>query len=401
MKKFLAILFSSLISFNLISANTELSQQAAFDATMKEIDLGGLALQYQKLDNLEATATSLADLLLMNAANSKIPQFQLELFSKTLHEIIKKANLNEIKSIGASVKQINNSTFISKSFILTADNPQGVLYDAIGRVNRPFNYLNIVPENAILAGSSHIDMAVIYNSIYNNYLKNDPMASQYIQLLEMQLGMPFADFMKSLSGEYVYFATTEITENNVSLQGLIRIPDNNGNLTKFLKTLLQTEDNIVNLPIREADGMVAPILVFGNKSVIISTNQIALNQSIKAQDSGKNIRTIAKFAEYGKYLANNGISQFYLALDDSSVQLLNSLLISNNINEKFEPIYLTTESTVQKNGYKSIAVSSFNMASIDEMIALQSAIIQGAIAAQTLQEDADSGDAEDDDFEVE
>ncbi len=401
MKKFLAILFSILISFNLISANTELSQQTAFDATMKEIDLGGLALQYQKLDNLEATATSLADLLLMNAANSKIPQFQLELFSKTLHEIIKKANLNEIKSIGASVKQINNSTFISKSFILTADNPQGVLYDAIGRVNRPFNYLNIVPENAILAGSSHIDMAVIYNSIYNNYLKNDPMASQYIQLLEMQLGMPFADFMKSLSGEYVYFATTEITENNVSLQGLIRIPDNNGNLTKFLKTLLQTEDNIVNLPIREADGMVAPILVFGNKSVIISTNQIALDQSIKAQDSGKNIRTIAKFAEYGKYLANNGISQFYLALDDSQVQLLNSLLISNNINEKFEPIYLTTESTVQKNGYKSIAVSSFNMASIDEMIALQSAIIQGAIAAQTLQEDADSGDAEDDDFEVE
>ena len=401
MKKFLAILFSSLISFNLISANTELSQQTAFDATMKEIDLGGLALQYQKLDNLEATATSLTDLLLMNAANSKIPQFQLELFSKTLHEIIKKANLNEIKSIGASVKQINNSTFISKSFILTADNPQGVLYDAIGRVNRPFNYLNIVPENAILAGSSHIDMAVIYNSIYNNYLKNDPMASQYIQLLEMQLGMPFADFMKSLSGEYVYFATTEITENNVSLQGLIRIPDSNGNLTKFLKTLLQTQENIVNLPIREADGMVAPILVFGNKSVIISTNQIALDQSIKAQDSGKNIRTIAKFAEYGKYLANNGISQFYLALDDSSVQLLNSLLISNNINEKFEPIYLTTESTVQKNGYKSIAVSSFNMASIDEMIALQSAIIQGAIAAQTLQEDADSGDAEDDDFEVE
>ncbi|MBQ9788495.1 MAG: hypothetical protein IJW31_02700 [Lentisphaeria bacterium] len=401
MKKFLAILFSSLISFNFVNANTELSQQTAFDATMKEIDLGGLALQYQKLDNLEATATSLADLLLMNAANSKIPQFQLELFSKTLHEIIKKANLNEIKSIGASVKQINNSTFISKSFILTADNPQGVLYDAIGRVNRPFNYLNIVPENAILAGSSHIDMAVIYNSIYNNYLKNDPMASQYIQLLEMQLGMPFADFMKSLSGEYAYFATTEITENNVSLQGLIRIPDNNGNLTKFLKTLLQTEDNIVNLPIREADGMVAPILVFGNKSVIISTNQIALDQSIKAQDSGKNIRTIAKFAEYGKYLANNGISQFYLALDDSQVQLINSLLISNNINEKFEPIYLTTESTVQKNGYKSIAVSSFNMASIDEMIALQSAIIQGAIAAQTLQEDADSDDSEDDDFEVE
>lgn len=378
MKKFLCSIIVSAAAIPMIFASQTLTQEQIFDATIKEVDMGGIALQYQNLEDLNSVINSLFEMFSTAAAMQEDPmkKMQIEMGLNAIRQIVQQANFDSIQSYAASIKKVNDNTFINKSFILTDNNPQGGLYDFIGKSNQPFQYLNIVPENALLAVASQIDLGTIYNSIYNNNLKNNPMVGQYIPMLEMQLGMPMADFMKSISGEYVAFATTAIADSEVTLQGLVRIPDNSGALTKFLQMLLGTQESVVMLPPNQNNPMIAPVIAFAEKSVIVASNQLALNQSIQAQDSKKNITANPIFAESNKYLSGNGLSQLYFVLDEAQVQLINSAFISLGLEMNLKPIYLVSESTFTGNGYKTVAVSSFNLASPKDILAFQLALMK-------------------------
>jgi hypothetical protein len=290
-----------------------------------------------------------------------------------------------MQSVAASVKKINDNTYLNKSFIYTGKNPAGVLYDIVGRENKDFNYLKIVPENAVFACAAHVDMGLVYNALYNDVLKNNPMFVQYIPLLEMQLGMSLADFMKTLSGEYVSFVTTAITDAGVSAQFLIRIPDGAGNLSRFLKMALGTQESVVQLPANQQNPNIVPVIAFADKSIVFATNNIAIAQSIEAESSGKNILTNANFAPYRKYIKNSGLSQTFLALDQTQMQLLNSFFVASDVNFELKPAFAIIESQVTETGFKVVMPCSFNLASPADILEAQLALIKSASNIDKLQ----------------
>ena len=383
MKKFFVGMIMSVASLAMVFANNALSQEELFEATIKEVDMGGLSLQYQNVDDLESIAMAFVEVSAFSNvnANAKINsnpmvKMQVDLAINTLKEVLKKANLNAMQSMAGSVKRVGEDTYLNKTFIYTGANPAGALYDIIGRENKSFDYLKIVPENAVFAFSTHVNMGVIYDALYNNVLKNNPMAVQYIPLLEMQLGMPLADFMKSLSGEYTGFATVAINADDVLPQALIRIPDNAGVLSNFLKMMLGTQEKMVQLPANPKHPSIAPVIVFAEKSIIVATDNATLTQSVEAETSGKNITTNANFAPYKEYLQNSGLSQMFFALDQTQMQLINSLFIVNDINYELKPIFAIVESQVTNDGYKTVMPCSFNLASPAKIFKLQSALVR-------------------------
>ena len=379
MKKFFIGVVVSIVALTNVFADNGLSQEKLFNATIKEVDMGGVSLQYQKLENLEAAVLSLIELSMMSdkqAALNPMAQVQLALAMNSLKGMVKKANLNAIQSVAASIKNVNDNTYLNKAFIYTGNQPTGLLYDIMGRENKGFNYLKIVPEDAVFACTAHVDMGLVYNALYNGVLKNNPMVAQYIPLLEMQFGMPLADFMKTLSGEYVSFVTTAITETGVSAQYLIRIPDNAGNLSNFLKMVLGTQEAVVQLPANQQNPNIAPVIVFAEKSIIVATNKLAIAQSMEAENSGKNILTNANFAPYREYIQNNGLSQCFVALDQTQMQLLNSLLVASDVNYSFKPAFAIIETQVTEDGYKVVMPSSFNLASPADILATKAALMK-------------------------
>ena len=156
MKKFLCSIIVSAAAIPMIFASQTLTQEQIFDATIKEVDMGGIALQYQNLEDLNSVINSLLEMFSTAAAMQEDPmkKMQIEMGLNAIRQIVQQANFDSLKSYAASIKKVNDNTFINKSFILTDNNPQGGLYDFIGKSNQPFQYLNIVPENALLAVAS-------------------------------------------------------------------------------------------------------------------------------------------------------------------------------------------------------------------------------------------------------
>lgn len=380
MRKFMAVMGFAVLSLCALNANDKLlGQEELYSATIKEVDLGGTTLNYQNIQGLDGYVNSIVDMIANLAAQNQsedpMAKMQMEMVVKVLKDVIKYANLSEMQSYAVSNKTMAKDLYANKSFVYTGVNPKGLLYDIMGRQNAKFQYLNIVPEDALFAHVSHVDMAKIYAGVVE-ILKESPQNIQAIQIAELQLGMSLADLMSSMSGEYVTFATAGVAGEELSAQALIRVPDQSGKLTQLLKRLMGIQGDVFEFPVdKNLPSFLKPLIAFSDKSVIIASNSIALNESVAAVESKKNIANSEKFAKYTNGLTDSGISCTYFALNENHLSVINSLLISSGQNIGNDPICFYQLSTVIPSGYKCQANSSF---SIDPM---KSAIFTQAILA--------------------
>ena len=79
MKKFLCSIIVSAAAIPMIFASQTLTQEQIFDATIKEVDMGGIALQYQNLEDLNSVINSLFEMFSTAAAMQEDPMKKMQI----------------------------------------------------------------------------------------------------------------------------------------------------------------------------------------------------------------------------------------------------------------------------------------------------------------------------------
>lgn len=153
------------------------TDKAVFDRTMKELDTGGLVLNYK---NAKETAKFIRELVQLALGQCDPSECDAEKVGKIADELFTESGLSSVQSYGSSVSR-NGDIYTFKSFVATDSPRDGLIWDLVGE-NKPVPELfQYVPQHAILAVGGTVRLKPAYDRVMKLLEKHLP-PSEYKDL---------------------------------------------------------------------------------------------------------------------------------------------------------------------------------------------------------------------------
>ncbi len=367
-KIFLPVLLAGSAVFGAVEAKP-LSDAELFNATVKNVDMGGKELKYNNLHGLKDVLGQFISVVTASLASS--PDFarnqQAQLGLMALTQFLDISGIDSVQAYAQSVKATGNGNGRVRTFMYTGANPQGLYFDLSPRQNRSFAMLKNIPCSAdgMVAMGCFIDFNAAWKGLKKNAVPGTQAGALPI-ILEMQYeqttGKKLSKLLRSISGEYQVIARAYMGKNGTDISGdiYISIPDSSGALTALLKknlvSTLQAGKNGVMLLPRTPDmpDFVAPRIEFVPGRIIVASNSITAN-ACKDNSCKFDSAPLLRAMPQGKGTGYIAVSVLQKSLD----MITAAFPQMANLMKKSGGIQINAASFVTPEGYGSTADMNF------------------------------------------
>ncbi len=361
------------------------SDEAVFNSTVKQVDMGGTYLNYVNQAEIAKMIRQFADALLKSGmVKDNMDPEQLDIVTAAVNIGLRLVGLEAYKAQAISAKsetaQFGDPMYFYKTFLYTGTEPQGVFFDMSPRSNKPFTKLQMVPANARLAFGGHITPAAAWDKIAREFGKEtNPQLKSIPNMLTAQLAVNYKidlpELLKSISGEYFVVITSSGTVKEPVFQLMVVLPDKNGVLGNLLKANIPPEFiklNETTYMVPRMPGFpdwLAPQILLGEHDITLVTNI----EILQATEAAKNNGLLKTSEAFLKGIPQEGIGYFYL---DINQQLIDSLINIAEAGEMSEIVSslpkprLFGASFLSDEGYNVYARSNISYIQIQTLIPL-------------------------------
>ncbi len=361
------------------------SDEAIFNSTVKQVDMGGTYLNYVNQTEIAKMVRQFADALLKSSmVKDNMEPEQLELITASVNVGLRLVGLEAYKAQAISAKsetaQFGAPMYFYKTFLYTGAEPQGIFFDLAPRSNKPFTKLQMVPANARLAFGGHITPAAAWEKIVREFDKEtDPLLKSVPNTLTATLSMKhkvdLLELLKSVSGEYFVVITSSGTVEKPVFQLMAVLPDQNGVLGNLLKAnippefikLNETTYMVPRTP--EFPDWFAPQILLGEHDITLVTNI----EILQATEAAKNNGLLKTSEAFLKGIPQEGIGYFYLDINKQLIDSLLNMAEAGNMNEIVSSLpspRLFGASFLSDEGYNVYARSNISYVQIQTLIPL-------------------------------
>lgn len=331
------------------------NQREIFNRTVKHLDEGGLALQYQNLENLEKQLITLLDIGSQSQANDPMRQMML----KNLFTVIKTMNFNDFQAIGSSSKRIAPDLYANKFFLTVKPDAAGALCALPAKKNMRFRYAADLPGNTVFAAGAYLD--------WNNFLKTLEKNAQskeeinnFSVMFEQLAGVKMQAVAESLAGEF--FGAVYRGNKKNEFHFIAMIPDRKDVFKSlavryFGPALKRYSDGSFSweMPVAASDFGSGITVYFAQKQVVIYNSNAPLSQLLNGKGQLKRLSALQP--RLFSFLNNFSGSSFMVLnlnprdfADDAPARTYSCVSVC-----KYMP-----------DGYLTEALSNFNLQNISE-----------------------------------
>ncbi len=394
-KFFLPALLAGSAVFGAVEAKP-LSDAELFNATVKNVDMGGKELKYNNLHGLKDVLGQFISVVTASLASypdfARNPQAQLGLMALT--QFLDISGIDSVQAYAQSVKATGNGNGRVRTFMYTGANPQGLYFDLASRQNRSFAMLKNIPCSAdgMVAMGCFIDFNAAWKGLKKNVVPGSQAGALPI-MLEMQYeqttGQKLSTLLRSISGEYQVIARAYMEKNGTDISGdiYISIPDSSGALTALLQKHLKAGKNGVMLFPRTPDmpDFVAPRIEFAPGRIIVASSSITAN-ACKDNSCKFDSAPLLKAMPQGK-----GTGYIAVSVPQKSLDMITAAFPQMaNLVKKSGGIQINAVSFVTPEGYGSTADMNFvpdSLSAAGTVMGLQLNLLQPALEKIQTQKD--------------
>lgn len=330
---------------------------AKFNATVKNVDMGGEMLVYEDM--------SVYDSLL----NDKLPKvlniaFKGEEFAPTVdaavQSVLKLLNFTAFKAMAMSSVETEPGIYCCKAFSLIDMQAKSILLDPAWK-NIRLDWQDL-PADTRIALKSQINLGHIWNMVYSEAVNStDPQIKSLAMMADSlkQQGIDIHALMASINGDLELLVTGTGPEN-VGIK--LVLPDKNGAVSALLKGFMPPQQN---------NTAVFPTPI-GNIQIIYGSGKItAVTKPELLQKPAQSLISLPRYQKYASIVPADGVA--YMIVDIPQ-EVLN--LVKTNVNEpKFSEIFdllvkpfsMICVSVVQNDGAKNVIASNFSIANVTQL----------------------------------
>lgn len=359
-----------------------------FTETIFRVDTGGLLLNYRDCESepfdFIGVSRKLVELNFESGdRNRQAVLAGIEVIESSLRIL----NPGAIRAWAFSCRRENDAdsgepVFLSRMFLNTGDDPEGLLYDLWGRKNRDFTFTGSIPASALVAVDLHLEPGNIWRLAKKAMLTSgNPILGGVPGSVEtacsVAFGIQLPDLLDSLDGEYL-FLVLEGTKT-LPVRFLVSVPDNSG----LLATLLRERSGSVGWS-ATADGWKMPEssdLPHLAPEIVLQTNRVLLisdRSALSELESGERLVDSGKFRFCRKALPDEGRAVFWLRIDLKELAAVTGSKELEALGESFGPWICCGGFRCADDGYAMTLRSNF----IPD--GMQQKMTQGAILAGML-----------------
>lgn len=259
------------------SETTQESEQKLFQSTIQHVDMGGLSLSYQNTTLLNKQLRQLLKQFAAFAESRQDPQTAF-LF-QAAEQCLNISGLGSLNAVATSLKSettASETTYATRIYWNTGNNPQGLLYTLIGRQNQPFTLWQMIPDNATYAAGGHIDFTAAWRQ-FSTQCAASPELTALPELARKQFtkfsGQNLDALLHSISGEYLLAGRGRPRHGD---SGLFSMPDRAGSMLALLKKGLGWDLHIApdgSMQIQTAAGH-PPLQIVAQDGRLIISNSV-------------------------------------------------------------------------------------------------------------------------------
>ena len=221
------------ISLSALGAN---NSEAAFNATIKHLDMGGETLYYQNASGLHELVNNTIPKIVTIATQDMPESAEKSAIINGVNSLIKLINISAFKASGLSSKEIAPGLYDLKLFTLLDRSQKSILFQPVTAA-KPLAWRNL-PADTVLAFAGKIDLGYVWQMIYQEMLNNpDPMIKMFAAQIEplKQSGIDVNAMLNSIRGELKF---TVSASDMQSYAISVIIPDADGAVSAFMKRQL-------------------------------------------------------------------------------------------------------------------------------------------------------------------
>jgi|GEM_PF-5645920 hypothetical protein len=331
MKKFMGWI-PAVLALLALNLHAQLDEEV-FKATMKEVDSGGIYLNYVNQTGIGQNLNRAIDGVMQSGilqGTSDDQNAQILSAVKLALRLISLESYKAQATSGVTEKaQAGDSMYFYKSFLYTGSEPQGLAFDLVPRRNQPFAMLKDIPYNTRLAVGGHITPDAAWQKIAlelsrepNPQFKNFP--AFFEALFEQQTQVKLSELLKSIEGEYTILITSSGTPNEPVFRLMAAVTDKDGMLGKLLKAKLppnfqRAGDSVIQFPpLPDAPGWIEPKLLIENGKITLVSHPDVLAEIKTAETTG----LLKSSADFAKGIPQEGLGYLYLDINQSIIDIL-------------------------------------------------------------------------------
>lgn len=309
------------------------SDEALFNATVKQVDSGGIYLNYVNQRGMEQSLNRIIDGIMQSGILKGMSGAQNTQFQSAAKIALRLIGLESYKAQATSCitekAQAGDPMYLYKNFLYTGSDPQGIGFDLVSRLNRPFAMFKNLPFNTRLAIGWHLTPDAAWQKIAlelkresNPQFKDFP--AFFEALFEQQTQIKLSELLKSIEGEFAVLITSSGTPDEPVFRLMATVTDQNGLLGKLLKTklppdFLRVGENIILLPpLSYAPKWLEPRLLIENGKVILVSHTAVLEEIKTAETTG----LLKASADFIKDIPQEGLAYLYLDINQSIIDML-------------------------------------------------------------------------------
>lgn len=310
-----------------------------------KLDRGGNVFGYlgtaQWLDGLSGKIGEFEQLALKMAPDE---EDVIKTAFKLITGLVKRSGLEELSGVGVSTVQVGEEQFRSRLFMHhDASRNQGYLWNMFGGKPHELTGLNLMPEDAVIASYSDIDVKALWKTVLNELVMlGTPEVRESLsaapEQFKMMTGMELDAFLDSLGGEFGWALML-----NEAIPFTIPMPSPSGSPMKMpqpeLMLVAKANDKLIfdrisllvaKMPnVRtEQDGEVhkvlipppvpfvpalQPVLAFDGEHLFIVSSPGVLKKALAAKAGGPSLRTNEQFKSLAAHLPAEGNSFTFLS----------------------------------------------------------------------------------------
>ncbi|MBE6390146.1 MAG: DUF1559 domain-containing protein [Lentisphaerae bacterium] len=328
---------------------------AKFNATVKNVDMGGEMFMYEDMS------------FYSSMFNDKLPKvlnilFKDQQFGPTVdaaaQSLIKLFNLPAFKSIAASSIKTASGVYCYKSFTLADMQAKSIFIDPSWK-NVRLDWQKL-PSDTRIAMKCQIDLGHVWQMVYAEAAAS---ADQQIKSLAImadslkQQGIDLNALMNSVDGDLELLVTGTGPEN---VAAKLVFPDKNGAVAALLKGFIPPQPN--------SNAAMIPT-PFGNIQVIYETGKIiAVTKPQLLQKPAQTLIANPLYKKYAALLPATGTSYIVVDIPQEVLNLIKANVNDPQFSEIFDllvkPFSMVCAFSVQADGAKNVIASNFSIANI-------------------------------------
>lgn len=193
LKKIAAVLSMLLFGSVVFAGN----QREIFNRTVKHLDMGGLNLQYQNLENLDEQITALLDVCGKAYVHDPMQQMIL----KNMLAVIRTMNFSDLQAVGSSSKRVASDLYVNKFFLTVNPKASGTLCALPAGKNVRFRYAADLPFNTVFAIGAYLDWNNFFKTFERSF-KDKAEINNFSVMFEQLTGVKMQVMAENLAGEF-------------------------------------------------------------------------------------------------------------------------------------------------------------------------------------------------------